>query len=79
MKLNYFDDNALKELSKKKLGVYIDPIELASAEAQHGENGYKKYIFTGILDHKAYSNKSQYIQGISFKTMSSGNRVYFWL
>lgn len=79
MKLNYFDDNALKELSKKKLGVYIDPIELASAEAQHGENGYKKYIFTGILDHKAYSNKSQYTQGISFKTMFSGNRVYFWL
>ena len=79
MKLNYFDDNALKELSKKKLGVYIDPTELANAEAQYGENGYKKYLFTGVLDHKTYSNKSQYTQGISFKTMSSGNRVDFWI
>lgn len=79
MKLNYFDDNGLKELSKKKLGVYIDPAELANAEAQQGENGYKKYLFTGALDHKTYSNKSQFTKGISFKTMSSGNRVDFWI
>lgn len=77
-KLSYFNENALKELSKKKIGVYIDPTELANAESQLMDNGFKKYPFTGILNHKDYSNKSQYTEGVSFQNVPSGDRVYFW-